>query len=709
MPLGNGDIGLNVWGEAGGDLLFYISKTDAWDENSRLLKLGRVRVSLSPNPFVSGQPFRQELDLASGCIRISSAIEERPLTVLLWVDAHRPVVRVSVESTSPVAVRVALELWRTEERLRDVAEASNPVAQRHPDDRESVFPDIVLDVENGLAWCHRNRQSCWAATLEHQDMPEWIGQGEDPLLDRTFGALLRSDHGLAKENPLTLRTENAITHAHFSIHALTAQTHTLDSWIEMLDDQAQRSDATPHDAAYREHVEWWQSFWCRSWIHITGDAEAETVSRGYELQRFINACGGRGAFPIKFNGSIFTVDAREPKERHDADYRRWGGGYWFQNTRLTYWPMIMAGDFDLMTPWFRMYLAALPFAKARAKACFGVDDAAFFPETMTFWGAFLNANYGFDRADLPPGLSQNTYIRRYWQGMLELVAILLDAYAVTQDERLLHDVILELAPPMLRFYRDIHPRRDESGKMLFSPSQSLETWHDAINPSPDIAGLDWVLNGLLDLPQDSIPEELRREWREFRDVLPPLPTRTWVWEKRTVVLPALQYDQCANSENPELYTVFPYRLFGVGKPDLEIGRATWEARVFKETGGWRQDAIQAAFLGLADDAKRDVVKNFSTPHEGSRFPVFWGPNFDWIPDQDHGSVACIALQRMLLQCDDGRIHMLPAWPKDWDVEFRLHAPGRTVVECRVEGGVVRELRVTPESRRQDMVMDVEPV
>ena len=31
MPLGNGDIGLNVWVEKNGDLLFYISKVDAFD------------------------------------------------------------------------------------------------------------------------------------------------------------------------------------------------------------------------------------------------------------------------------------------------------------------------------------------------------------------------------------------------------------------------------------------------------------------------------------------------------------------------------------------------------------------------------------------------------------------------------------------------------------------------------------------------------
>jgi alpha-L-fucosidase 2 len=42
MPLGNGDIGVNVWVEQNGDLLFYLSKTDAWSENCQLLNLGKM-------------------------------------------------------------------------------------------------------------------------------------------------------------------------------------------------------------------------------------------------------------------------------------------------------------------------------------------------------------------------------------------------------------------------------------------------------------------------------------------------------------------------------------------------------------------------------------------------------------------------------------------------------------------------------------------
>ena len=71
MPLGNGDLGLNVWVEENGDLLFFICKTDAWGDSGRLLKLGQVRVRLSP-ALATGS-FRQELQLRNGVIEIPSA------------------------------------------------------------------------------------------------------------------------------------------------------------------------------------------------------------------------------------------------------------------------------------------------------------------------------------------------------------------------------------------------------------------------------------------------------------------------------------------------------------------------------------------------------------------------------------------------------------------------------------------------------------
>ena len=64
----------------------------------------------------------------------------------------------------------------------------------------------------------------------------------------------------------------------------------------------------------------------------------------------------------------------------------------------------------------------------------------------------------------------------------------------------------------------------------------------------------------------------------------------------------------------------------------------------------------------------------------------------------------IALQRMLMQCEGKAIRLLPAWPKEWNADFKLHAPHNTTVEGRVENGKVIDLKVTPESRRNDIVM-----
>lgn len=704
MPLGNGDIGLNVWAEEDGDLLFYIGKTDSWDENGRLLKLGRIRISLLPNPFSKGLPFRQILHTAEGYIEIVAGRDREEVNLRLWVDANQPVVRVEIHSPCSFSVRASLELWRNEKRDMEKAESHCPIGLRSPDEYEHVHPDNLLPVdEKTAAWYHRNIGSCWESTLKHQDLASWVSKGKDPLYNLTFGGLMCSRE-MVKDRGSTLVTEKPQRRAVLSVHILTAQTSTINEWSTALQRQSVESDAVPLESSFAMHVDWWHRFWERSWINVSGTQEAGVVSRGYQLQRFINACGGRGRFPIKFNGSIFTVDAREPNENYDADYRRWGGGYWFQNTRLAYWPMINSGDFDLMEPLFRMYIEALPLALERSRLCFGIEGGAMFPETMTFWGTYLNSNYGYSRGGLQQGLSENTYIRFYWQGMLELLAILLDAYAVSGDRGLLHEKLLVLAPPFLRFYRGYYKLRDDDGRMLLKPSQALETWQKSVNPAPDIAGLQRVLDGLLRLPETEVPSGLRNEWIEMRQIIPVLPTRSYLSYKRRVVIPALQYDDYRNSENPEMYAVFPYRIYGVGKPDIETGLDTWNARYVKDTGGWRQDAIQAAMLGLSDEARVAVVKNFSSTHPGSRFPAFWGPNFDWIPDQDNGGVACIALQRMLIHYDNGRILLFPAWPQDWDVDFKLYAPGRTTVECSFRNGRIEFLRVSPESRLGDVVV-----
>jgi hypothetical protein len=110
-----------------------------------------------------------------------------------------------------------------------------------------------------------------------------------------------------------------------------------------------------------------------------------------------------------------------------------------------------------------------------------------------------------------------------------------------------------------------------------------------------------------------------------------------------------------------------------------------------------------AYLGLTDDARNAIVSRARSHDRGERFPAFWGPNYDWTPDQDHGGVLMKAFQAMLLQTDGKKVFLLPAWPNDWNVEFKLHAPQQTTVEGVYRDGKLASLKVTPESRAKDIV------
>jgi hypothetical protein len=58
---------------------------------------------------------------------------------------------------------------------------------------------------------------------------------------------------------------------------------------------------------------------------------------------------------------------------------------------------------------------------------------------------------------------------------------------------------------------------------------------------------------------------------------------------------------------------------------------------------------------------------------------------------------------MLVQTDGNRILLFPAWPKEWDVSFRLHAPGKTTVEGVLRAGKLHTLKVTPAIREKDII------
>ncbi len=59
---------------------------------------------------------------------------------------------------------------------------------------------------------------------------------------------------------------------------------------------------------------------------------------------------------------------------------------------------------------------------------------------------------------------------------------------------------------------------------------------------------------------------------------------------------------------------------------------------------------------------------------------------------------------MLLQETDGKILVTPAWPQAWNVTFRLHTAGQTVVSGQREAGRWVRLVTEPAARQADLVI-----
>ncbi len=881
MPLGNGDIGLNAWIEENGDLAFYIGKTDAWGDNARLLKVGKVRVRLNPPLHEKGNRFLQELDLAAGMMKVSSTGESGNTHIALWADANHPVIHVTFDSDRDVTATASIELWRTERQKLPSLECSDIHLDRSkPDQKHAptfVEPDIVLKGQrNRIGWYHHNAKSVGPElTARIQGLP--YDRETDPLLHRTFGAIIKTPGGVRIDDK-TLRTAAGKT-GRIDICVLTRHPASPEQWLGQMDSLIAGIDGTPFRKRKAAHEKWWAGFWGRSWIritknsdeaasiipgnthclragedqnegnrfrgeiaritlfgsvlgnekiaglaagdrkplaatgdtiagwygrsgspgvvleelkppasltieawiktpekpgggarivdkitpggsdgflldthpgnglrlivghttltgkeclapgqwhHVAGTIDSDTgklrlfldgktvaeamaapgddafvLSRAYHLQRYINACAGRGRYPIKFNGSIFTVPhAGKPG---DADYRRWGPGYWWQNTRLPYISMCASGDFDLMQPFFRMYIDdVLPVCVERTRSYFD-HGGAYFPECIYFWGAVFSESYGWQPVqEREDPLQTSGWHKWEWVSGLELVWMMLDYYEHTTDEAFLKEKLLPAAREILLFFEEHHETSGD-GKLVLHPSQALETWWDCTNPMCEVAGLHAVIKRLLALPDGAAAPDQRKFWRTLHEKLPPLPVREV--DGVSMFAPAERFESKRNIENPELYAVFPFRLASFEKPNADLAIGALRNRWDRGSSGWRQDDIFMAYLGLAEEARDNVVARARKSHAGSRFPAFWGPNYDWIPDQDHGGILLKAAQAMLMQTEGRKILLLPAWPKEWDAEFKLHTPRRTVVQGRVEKGKLSELSVTPEARRADVIIN----
>ena len=742
MPCGGGDIGMNIWVEEG-DILFYLSRSGTFDENNCQLKQGRFRIRLFPSPFKDAKDFRQELKLKDGYVEVSAGGTQ----IQLWADVYHPVVHVEITNAQPLRTEVSYENWRYKERMIRKGEGQQCSYKWAPPKGAVTTADFVslsskrklpgmTKKENLLLFYHRNpKQTVFDIVVAQQGMENVKSQMMNPLKHLTFGGYLFGDnleytgttdniYAGTDYRAWNFRSSKVSRKEQFCIVLHTEQTATVEQWEQDLQINLQR--IAPQGKISSKIVSqdkkqtrlWWNAFWQRSFIEPIGDTENKNdsnikeITRNYTLFRYMLGCNAYGSVPTKFNGGLFTFDPChiDEKQAFTPDYRKWGGGTMTaQNQRLVYWPMLKSGDFDMMSSQFDFYNRMLKNAELRTQV-YWQHNGACFCEQIENYGLPNPAEYGFKRPEwFDKGVEYNAWLEYEWDTILEFCQMILETKNYANADITPYLPLIESSLTFFdEHYRQLASRRgrkalDGNGQLVLFPGSACETYKMTNNASSTIAALRTVLEnyGKKDEMLKTIPP-IPLRYIEIKDSLNPTASP----ELKQTISPAVSWERINNVETPQLYPVFPWRIYGVGKENLELARNTYfydpEAIKFRSHVGWKQDNIWAACLGLTEEAKRLTLAKLSNgPH---RFPAFWGPGYDWTPDHNWGGSGMIGLQEMLLQTNGEQILLFPAWSKEWDIHFKLHAPGETIVEATLKDGKVTDLKVLPESRKKDIII-----
>lgn len=750
MPVGGGDIGMNVWVE-NNELLIYMQRSGVHDEYNGFPKLGRVRVWSEPNIFDGATSFKQELKLSESCIEITANHPKHGYVKFkVWSEVHRPKVHIESESGNVIQWFSQYESWRTE--VRRLSRGNVNEKDRWGwwdtggwDHDVDLEPDYFKQEANQFTFYHINPEDKLTSKEMYKmiDLSEYYGQFYDPLKDAVWGGKMfgsnlifnTQTHGKYQDTDFTgwqYKSEKPSKKQEINFWFHNSHCASAEKWIEELDSVKEAKQVSTKQA-WKENLTWWKIFWDKSYVIMNPEKDAQDsiwqMGRNYNLFRYMTALNAYGENPTMFNGGLLTVDpsAISRGDKWHPDWRRWSGGnYTLQNQRWVYWPMLKWGDYEHMESQFNFFERTLEVGKARMKKHYGIEGWVF-EEVGTVYGLPMPMHYGFDsvyieKRERQPwmerGLASNWCTIHHHTAMLEFSYMILEYYRYSG-----RDITkwLPIVKGTLDFFDNYYRHKakfnanykeyDQEGKLIIFPAGACESHYYVSNPVPDVAGLWAVVEGAIDLPkkwqEDYFGGEL--ELMRLHGTIPPFSLDEIKGD--TVIPPgkSVAYSWWKKTELYINYPMFPFNRIKLGDKEMDYVHNTykhWETwqtpRCWESVNSWENANVAFARMGITPNA---ADLNYKKLKNGPfRFPSFWGPGHDWVPDHNWGGTGSVGLQEMLIQTVDDKIVIIPTWPDDWNCDFKVHAPLKTIIKGKVRNGKVEDLEVFPKDRTHNVIV-----
>ena len=615
-------------------------------------------------------------------------------TCVMSHDLQRSLIVIAMETPegmlrAEIRAHMALDVIRVD--LYD--ERAEPQSLAMVIERNHPHQDEVQD-GTYLSW-HTNATSIYneanaACGFEMED--------GDLLLGRSFGLALRMDgDGAMTWMPGRLA---AAASAHRTLWIVGGATQAGEAaWKADVLGRLGAARALSQSDFVAGHEAWWQAFWDRSWVEFDDPRGRYIRQRAaVDCFRYYTACSaGEGReTPLRYMNDLLSY---EPVQRVESVMDKTTLG-----TYQAVFGALRTGDLGAVRSRVGYYGKVLPLLRRHSQARFG-HAGAVCPSVHNLWGGFVHWDGQDQRTE-----ADDPAVRYGWTGNLWMLLLMCDYVGVSGDGAFADDELQPFAWEVLTFFA-AHYREREDVHMVLSPGAAGETWSGVRNSAETICALRAVLPRLISLGQERGWDVL--DWQDLLAAVPPIPRGKFDIQRvefphgrilpGNLLVPAEDLSQTdpptnLSNQHTELYAIWPAKLMVRDVADRAIAQESYDARVWpRRRDGWNLDMVHAATLQNVAELDRWYPLQFegvvtfpcglaqeTSPKQKGADGVSLFPG-----SQGLGTVALPVIERLLQDYPDLLI-VLPAWPSEFGVRYRLFSPFAGAVEVEyVPGGPVR--------------------
>ena len=510
------------------------------------------------------------------------------------------------------------------------------------------------------------------------------------------------------------------------------------------------------DGLYRSNQSWWKHFWEKSYIQLhSEDGRADLLEKNYTYYLYVMASSSRGAYPPKFNGMLWTTggDSRKwgnlywganqsclynallqanrgelmrPMFNMYSSMRRsceiaaqqqWGSKGIYIPETVAFDGLPVLTD-DIAAEMRDLYLVRKPWnEKTESFSEFASTKMPF--QSRWNWKKDEGWKEGqwrtSDKGAGPFGHVTHIFSRgakiayQYW---LE--------YEYTQDREWLHNEAYPMVKGVAEFYRNFpNFKKGDDGKYHIyhvNDNESILGGHNTVEEISSMMGIFPVAIKASEIL--NVDPDLRKLWRDVLNNLSPLPlssgslksggTQPVTWTRS---LPPIIQGDGSRLPDPNTLPVWFFDLCTLESDAAMLATANATFDAYFPNGIETNTSVDVlsklpvagSLLGRAASTKYLIPNQIETSEieiMPNRMDLREG--FQATSIQRLGRAA-EALQFALCQSIPAKpglqpiIRIFPAWPKEWNAQFKLLCRGGFLVSSSLQNGNIESVEIVSQA------------